>query len=288
MTPFLRPSRLGRVSPGRAGRPVWALVLAAAWLSGCLPAKTPADAPLTGEPSEVELLRADNAELTRRLGELRAEKAELKRQVALLELKVMSVAEKEEGAAAPASAPQSSAAAEPSVEPALGADSPPAVAAAPAVTVQTAGDPRLAKASPAGPAVRPAPEPVVVLISGSADAADFDRGRDAFEAGSYLSAEQTLTRFLTHNPRHPFADDALVLRGRARAARRQFDAAERDFRRVVDLYPDELVAPEAWLELVRLKQTRGDAPGARHASQVLVARYPDSAAASLVPSELLE
>ena len=100
MTPFLRPSRLGRVSPGRAGRPVWALVLAAAWLSGCLPAKTPADAPLTGEPSEVELLRADNAVLRRRLGELRAEKAELKRQVALLELKVTSVAEKEEGAAA--------------------------------------------------------------------------------------------------------------------------------------------------------------------------------------------
>ena len=74
----------------------------------------------------------------------------------------------------------------------------------------------------------------------------------------------------------------------ASPARHQFDAAERDFRQVVDLYPDELVAPEAWLELVRLKQTRGDAPGARQASQVLVARYPDSAAASLVPSELLE
>jgi hypothetical protein len=92
MTHFLRPSRLFRwVRPGKAGeRPVWPLVLVAVWVSGCLPAKTPADTPLTGEPSEVEILRADNAELSRRLNELRTEKAELRRQVALLELKVTS------------------------------------------------------------------------------------------------------------------------------------------------------------------------------------------------------
>lgn len=288
MTHFLRPSRLFRwVRPGKAGgRPVWPLVLAAVWVSGCLPAKTPADTPLTGEPSEVEILRADNAELSRRLNELRTEKAELKRQVALLELKVTSgdAEAPGEGAAASTTASESLAAGRPADEP---SESP--VASASETSVNESSEPaRIAPGSAPAKPVRATPEPTVVLISGSADAADFDRGRDALESGSYLSADQTLTRFLTQNPRHPFADDALVLRGRARVARRQFDAAERDFRQVADLYPDELVAPEAWLELVRLCQVRGDAPGAQQASRVLVARYPDSAAASLVPSELLE
>jgi len=285
MTHLLRPSRLARSGRARehGGRPFWLVLLAAAWATGCLPAKTPVDAPLTGEPSEAELLRAENAELSRRVHELRAEKAELKRQVALLELKVTS-GSPEGSAEAVTTSPEAA----PAVEAAeAAAPSAPASESEGQSEPASASTARVASVSAAAAAAsRPVEAPV--LISGSAEATDFDRGREALEAGAYQSAEQTLTRFLAANPRHPFADDALVLRGRARVGRRQFDAAERDFRQVADRYPDELVAPEAWLELVRLCQTRGDDPGARQASRALVDRYPDSAAASLVPSELLE
>lgn len=281
MTHFLRPSSLSSWGwPGKlGGRTSLSLLLLTAGLSGCLPAKTPADAPLTGEPSEAEILRADNAELAKRVQELRAEKAELKRQVALLELKVSSTGP--DGSVLAEAATAGAAAAAPT--PAL-PESPLAAEVAPSSSHSVATTPpsQASASAPRAPAEAP------VLISGSAEAADFDRGRDALEAGAYLSADQTLTRFLVLNPRHPFADDALVLRGRARVGRQQFDAAERDFRQVADRYPEELVAPDAWLELVRLCQTRGDDPGARQASRTLLDRYPDSAAASLVPSEFLE
>jgi TolA-binding protein len=246
-------------------RPLGHVLLVALALSGCLPTKKPLDAPLTGEPSEVEILRADNAELSRRVHELRAEKTELKRRIAVLELEV-------EGPKAAGEGPEAAEAKVVSTSQAEAMDDGPAQAA------------RIDEAPPGSG--RPAE--VSVLLSGSAEATDFDLGRAALEAGSYQSADVTLSRFLSQNPRHPFADDALVLRGRARVGRHQLDLAERDFRLVTDRYPEELVAPEAWLELLRLLQTRGDASGAKAASQVLLARYPDSPAASLVPEEFLQ
>jgi len=269
MTRFLFPSlrRAGQSSARALAKkrllgPVLVLAMA---VSGCLPTKTPLDTPLNGEPSEVEILRADNAELSRRVHELRAEKAELKRRIAVLELEVEGP-QAGGGQGEPAAVSVATAPARPEDDgPAAGA--------------------RIEE--PSAARTRSGAEESV-LLSGSAEATDFDLGRAALEAGSYQSADVTLTRFLTQNPRHPFADDALVLRGRARVGRHQLDAAERDFRLVTDRYPEELVAPEAWLELVRLLEARGDAPGARAASQALLARYPDSAAASLVPEEFLE
>jgi TolA-binding protein len=264
---FVR-SALARSGPFGEKRSIFVAVLLSVAAPGCLPGlgKAPAKAAVSAEPSELETLRADNAELSRRVHELRAEKVELKRRLAQLEQ------DDAPSKAAPAAASVSTASALPVVE------------------LDEAAQPGL---DASRPALEPnaAPRPVAeapVLISGLADAADFDLGRAALEAGSYQNADVTLSRFLAHNPRHPFADDALVLRGRARAGRQQFDAAERDFRLVADRYPEELVAPDAWLELVRLRRGRGDDPGAREASQVLLARYPDSVAASQVPQEFLE
>jgi TolA-binding protein len=270
MTRFsLRSSRVARPDrPQPLGEKwgIFAAILLTSAAPGCLPSltKPPAEAEAGEAPSEVEILRADNAELSRRVHELRAEKVELKRRLAVLEL--------EDAEESPDANP-----------PPSGASALPVVAIEPDEMVP--GTARPAEPSSAGRRETTQPP---MLISGSADAADFDLGRAALEAGSFQNADVTLSRFLAHNPRHPFADDALVLRGRARAGRHHFDAAERDFRLVADRYPEELVAPEAWLELVRLRQDRGDDPGARQASQVLLARYPDSAAASLVPQEFLE
>jgi TolA-binding protein len=269
MTRFLFPSlRLAGAASAEAlaeKRHFGLALLLAVAVSGCLPTKAPLDTPLNGEPSEVEVLRADNAELSRRVHELRAEKAELKRRIAVLELEV----EGPEGAGTQGKPTEVSVA----TAPARPEDDGPAAGARIDETPATSTRSGVEES---------------VLLSGSAEATDFDLGRAALEAGSYQSADVTLTRFLTQNPRHPFADDALVLRGRARVGRHQLDAAERDFRSVTDRYPEELVAPEAWLELVRLLEARGDAPGARAASQALLTRYPDSAAASLVPEEFLE
>lgn len=279
MTPFshcygrsgwLSCSWLGRA--GRGGMRLAAAGLLCGGLFGCLPARSPGDVPISEEPSEMEILRAENAELSRRVHELRAEKAELKRRLAMLELEEAPAAGQAAAAGeAPSDGPTGKG---PSEQ--VSADQPASDQAASA-EVST----KVVSAA----AVVALEQPV--LISGSADAKDFDLGRQAFEAGSYQSADVTLTRFLAQNPRHPFADDALVLRGRARVGRRQFAAAERDFRQVAERYPEELVAPEAWLELVRLLQARGDEPGARQASHALRSRYPDSVAASLVPSELV-
>jgi len=285
MTPFShcygRSGSLGRGWLGsgwlglaaRGGMRLAAAGLLCGGLFGCLPARSPGDVPISEEPSEMEILRAENAELSRRVHELRAEKAELKRRLAMLELEE-APAEGEAAAAPGEAASDGPSGKEPSDQ---GPVDQPASDQATSEEVSTK------VVSAAAVVAREQP----VLISGSADAKDFDLGRQAFEAGSYQSADVTLTRFLAQNPRHPFADDALVLRGRARVGRRQFAAAERDFRQVAERYPEELVAPEAWLELVRLLQARGDEPGARQASHALRSRYPDSVAASLVPSELV-
>jgi TolA-binding protein len=126
-----------------------------------------------------------------------------------------------------------------------------------------------------------------VLLSGGADAADFDAGREAHERGDHLRTESLLTRFLQLNPRHPFADDALFYRGQSRLARKQEAAAESDFRTLVERYPDEMDTPAAWLELGRILESRGDAAGARQAYMTILQKHAQSAAASLVPPEYL-
>src|SRR6187455_2803911 len=154
---------------GDARGPFMACLLVAA-VSGCLPSIAPKEAAVTGEPSEVDVLRADNAELSRRVHELRAEKAELKRRLALLELEVTTPGEQ---------APEDKASGTPDG----------------GVSVAQAG--AAAAAADQAPAAAQASAEESLLLSGSADATDFDLGRAALEAGSYQNADVTLSRFLS-------------------------------------------------------------------------------------------
>lgn len=131
----------------------------------------------------------------------------------------------------------------------------------------------------AGPAEPDAP----VLLSGNADAKDFDLGRAALERGEAYQAETLFSRFIRQNPRHPFTDDALFFRAEARFARKSLSEAERDYLAVVEQYPEELTTPDAWLRLGEVRLELGNEPGARQAFAELQREHPHSLAAARIP-----
>lgn len=124
-----------------------------------------------------------------------------------------------------------------------------------------------------------------LLLSGGADSELFDEGQEALHRHEYYQAERQLSRFLQQNPRHPFVDDALVLRGEARRLSQRSALALEDFQTVIDRYPDELRTPDAWLGLARVRLSLGQVDGARQAFLALCEKFPQSGASMEVPEE---
>ena len=93
-------------------------------------------------------------------------------------------------------------------------------------------------------------------------------------------------RFLEANPSHDYADNAAYWIGECHYDQRQFRAAERAFRDVVERYPHGNKVPDAMLKLGFTLQWLGDEPGGRAVLESLARAFPKHEAARMASERL--
>lgn len=109
--------------------------------------------------------------------------------------------------------------------------------------------------------------------------ADFKKAKSEFDKKSWDAAIASLTSFMSKNPRDANLAEATHLRAMAYAVKNDPSRAAEQFEAVVDSYPESSFAPDALLELARVRDKMGDKGAADKARARLKADYPKSAAA---------
>lgn len=110
-------------------------------------------------------------------------------------------------------------------------------------------------------------------------AADFKKAKGEFDKKSWDAAITSLTAFMAKNPRDANLAEATHLRAMAYSVKNDPSRAAEQFEAVVDSYPESAFAPDALLELARVRDKMGDKGAAEKARARLKSDYPKSAAA---------
>lgn len=130
------------------------------------------------------------------------------------------------------------------------------------------------------PAIAAAPAPAIQgaeLAVG--EQADFDRAREAFDAGDYETAQIQFATFAETYTGGPLTAEAHFWRGRSLAALGNTSGAARAFLEAFSGSPEGVIAPDALLELGRSLDTLGQTDEACTMLNEVRARFPGSAAA---------
>jgi len=129
-----------------------------------------------------------------------------------------------------------------------------------------------------------APEPVSAHGDGGAPVQSLSGYRQALEtlrAGNPRGALQGFRRFLDGNPRHDYADNAQYWIGECLYDLHDYRAAEPEFRKVIERYPDGNKVPDAMLKLgFTLLAEQQEAAG-RQVLESLTRAFPKHEAARL-------
>lgn len=115
-------------------------------------------------------------------------------------------------------------------------------------------------------------------VAKEASGAEFKLGKSLFEKKSWDGAIAAFTNFITQNPRDPNLAEATHLRAMAYSVKNDPSRAAEQFEAVVESYPDSPFAPDALLELARVRDKLGDKAAADRARTRLKSDYPKSAA----------
>lgn len=134
------------------------------------------------------------------------------------------------------------------------------------------------------PGTAPVAAPAPAGAGGAAQLAvaekdDFDRAREALEAGAYEEAEQRFATFATDYPGGPLTSQAHYYRGQALAAQGRTAAAARAYLDSFSGAPEGEVAPDALLQLGRSLGDLGQVQDACVTLGEVAARFPGTAAA---------
>jgi TolA-binding protein len=113
----------------------------------------------------------------------------------------------------------------------------------------------------------------------STPAADLKKAKDLYEKKSWDGAIAAFSSFLVKHPRDPAVPEVTLLRGLAYATKNDPGKAASQLEAVVESYPESAAAPEALLELVKVRNKLGDKAGAEKARDRLLSTYPKSSAA---------
>lgn len=114
----------------------------------------------------------------------------------------------------------------------------------------------------------------------------FEQARTALRDGRYPTAIEEFRRYLNVYPENSLTPDASYWLGEAYYAQRDFDNAERTLIHFGSRYPDNDQIPEALLRLGYIYSERGDSGRARQVLERLISAYPDSVAATLGEQQL--
>jgi TolA-binding protein len=114
----------------------------------------------------------------------------------------------------------------------------------------------------------------------------FKSARARLRSGDVPGGIEALRQFAATSPRHSYADNALVLVGKAQFERAQFAAALQTFRTVLKRFPTGNQVPDALLMTGLTLKKLGRVAEGRDTLGRLRAIYPDSAAAKRAASEM--
>lgn len=96
-----------------------------------------------------------------------------------------------------------------------------------------------------------------------------------------VQAQQAFEAFVIAYPRHPYADNAQYWVGECLYDRREFEAARREFLRVINEHPDGNKVPDAMVKVGLCEQRLGRSAEARRMFDAAMLSYPDSHAAAV-------
>jgi tol-pal system protein YbgF len=166
---------------------------------------------------------------------------------------------------------------------------PPAAEAAatrPGPAVATRPAPSSRPAPPVATAAAPAP--VAVVGEGQSPLALYKQSLEHLRGGRHDDAISGFRAFVRLHGAHDYADNAQYWLGECYYDRKDFTAAAREFRRVVERFPQGNKVPDAMLKgAFALLAAGGGAPG-RQALEELVRTFPRHEAATLAQAKLTE
>jgi tol-pal system protein YbgF len=132
----------------------------------------------------------------------------------------------------------------------------------------------------------PAPGPTG--SNGAADNALYQAALGQLRAGHHDEAVAGLRAFVAAHPQHDLADNAQYWLGECFYDRKDFSTALREFRRVVEVFPNGNKVPDALLKLGLSYLALGSARPGREALADLVRRFPQHPTAALAQARLAE
>ena len=114
---------------------------------------------------------------------------------------------------------------------------------------------------------------------------DYRGALRALQDRRFDAAIESFSKFLSANPNHALASNAIYWRGEARYAKREYKTALREFEDVLSRYPDSDKAPDALFKAALCHRHLGAEDKAQAAFRRLRATYPNSQAASVASRE---
>jgi tol-pal system protein YbgF len=139
----------------------------------------------------------------------------------------------------------------------------------------------------------PAPAPRKVAVGGESSTlahapALYKRSLDSLRAGHHAEAAAGFREFLRLYASHDFADNAQYWLGETYYDQKDYPAAVREFRRVIEKYPQGNKVPDALLKLGFCHLAIGSQQAGRQTLEQLVRTYPQHEAAGRASARLAE
>lgn len=123
---------------------------------------------------------------------------------------------------------------------------------------------------------------------GTVQLTEYEAAMALYKAGELAGAERAFELFARSHPKHDYADNALYWKGEAAYDQGEWDAALSAFTEVVERYGGGNKAPDALLKIGLCYGKLGDAANARDVLSQLVAAYPDARASDIARVRLSE
>jgi tol-pal system protein YbgF len=163
------------------------------------------------------------------------------------------------------------------------------------LTVLPVGEPPQPAAKPAKPVAKPAVEPRRLAVAsegrprGNPAALElYRRSLDSLRGGQLDEALTGFREFLRLHPQHDLADNAQYWLGECYYHEKDYPLAMREFRRVVEKYPQGNKVADALLKVAFCHLALGSAEVGRQTLEQVVRSYPRHEAAALASSRLTE
>lgn len=115
----------------------------------------------------------------------------------------------------------------------------------------------------------------------------YDRAVTSFEKGQFRLAIALCSEFMSRYSEHPYADNALDLRAKARLQLGDEEGARKDWEKLLADFPRDNKAPAAMLSLAGLFAARGEEERAEKTYEALLAQYPNDAVVDEIPPRYL-